>query len=109
MSKTYTPRKGLRLPTQCTFLYFWEGALMQGSLWDVSETGWRATMDQPLPAGTETTAYLALPDDSDSKYLIVDSATLRWSDGTMTGWKVERLDEAARERLQQYMDFDTAG
>ena len=107
MSKTYTVRKGARIPIQATFMYFWDGALTQGKVWDLSETGWRATMDQPLPAGTETTAYLALPDEGDPKYMTVDSATLCWSDGRMAGWKVERLDETASERLQQYLDFET--
>lgn len=107
MAKTYTLRKGPRIPTQCTFLYFLNGALAQEKIWDLSETVWRATMDQPLPAGSETTVYLALPDERDSKYMTVDSATLCWSDGKTAGWKVERIDEPTRERLHQYLDFDT--
>lgn len=107
MAKTYTVRKGSRVSAQCTFLYFWDGALAQGKVWDLSESGWRATMDQPLPAGSETTAYLALPDEGDVKYMTVNSATLCWSDGKMAGWKVEWLDEAARDRLREYLDCDT--
>lgn len=106
MTKTYTLRRSPRLSTQCTFLYFWNGNLAQGKVWDVSDTGWRATMEQALPAGSETTAYLALPDGDNSEYLVVESATLCWSAGKTAGWKVERLDKAARERLQQYVGVD---
>ena len=104
MVKTYSVRNTTRVPTQCTFLYFWNGTLEQGKVWDLSETGWRTSMKHPLPAGSETTVYLALPDHDVYKYMIVNMATVCWSDGNMAGWKVSHMDEAAKDRLDQFVN-----
>lgn len=104
MVKTYSIRRATRVPTQCTFLYFWNGTLEQGKVWDLSETGWRTSMKHPLPAGSETTVYLALPDDNVYKYMIVNMATVCWSDGKTAGWKVSHIDEGAKSRLDQFLN-----
>lgn len=104
MVKTYSVRNAGRVPTQCTFLYFWNGTLEQGKVWDLSETGWRASVKQPLPPGSETTVYLALPDRGAYKYMIVNMATVCWSEGNTAGWKVSHIDGEAQNRLDQYLD-----
>lgn len=104
MVKTYSVRSADRVPTQCTFLYFWNGTLEQGKVWDLSETGWRTSTKHPLPPGTETTVYLALPDREVYKYMIVNMATVCWSDGQTAGWKVAHMDETAKSRLDQFLN-----
>lgn len=103
MSKAYTIRNASRIPTQCTFLYFWNGALEQGKVWDVSETGWRASLKHPITPGEETTAYLAIPDGEVYKYMIVDRATVCWSDGGTAGWRVSNIEPAAKDRLERFL------
>ncbi|MCC6141616.1 MAG: hypothetical protein IT389_13480 [Nitrospira sp.] len=104
MVKTYSVRNADRRSTHCAFLYFWNGTLQQGKVWDLSETGWRASVKHPLPAGSEMTVYLALPDRNAYKYMIVNMAAVCWSDGHTTGWKVSHIDEAAKSRLDQFLN-----
>lgn len=105
MVKPYAVRNAGRIPTRCTFLYFWNGVLEQGTVWDVSETGWRTSTKRSLPPGSETTVYLALPDQEVYKYMIVDMAKVCWSDGRTAGWNVSTIEEGARERLDRYLNI----
>lgn len=104
MNKAYEVRKGLRAPIQCTFCYFHDGTLAKGTIWDLSETGWRATGERPVPSGTETTVYVTLPDDGESKNILVDGAVVRWAEGRDAGWEITRIDDASRARLSQFLE-----
>ena len=103
MAKAYKTRKGSRRSVRCDFMYFWNGILDRGTVWDVSESGWRATGPTPIPIGSETTAYLALPNTGDSKYLLVERAQVCWTDGTTVGWKIMDIDPEMHDRLVRYM------
>lgn len=103
--KTYRLRNGSRRSVRCEFLYFWNGALDKGMVWDVSETGWRATSSTSIPIGSETTAYLALPaaEASESKYVLIDRARVCWTDGSTIGWTITHIAPDAQERLERYV------
>jgi hypothetical protein len=73
-------------------------------IWDLSETGWRATGDHPVAAGTETTVYLTLPDDGESRNILVDAAVVRWFEGRDSGWEITRMDEEGRVRLNHFLE-----
>ena len=51
--------------------------------------------------------YLQLPDDGDSKYVMVDSAIVRWANGKDAGWSIQKMDTAARARLMRFLEQDT--
>ena len=102
--KTYEVRKGLRTSVHCQFCYFGDGTLSYGSIWDLSETGWRATGDHALPAGTETTVTITLSDGMKSHNILIDGAIVRWSRGRDMGWEITRMDDVTRAQL---MDFVT--
>lgn len=104
MEKPYAIRKKLRAPVHCPFSYFCDGTLAKGMIWDLSETGWRATGEHPVTPGTEMTVYLTLPDNGESRNILVDAAVVRWSEGRDSGWKITRMDEEARARLGQFLE-----
>ena len=104
MTKTYAVRKGPRFPVHCPFCYFCDGTLAKGTIWDLSATGWRATGEQPVKAGSETTVYFTLPDGDESRTVLVDAAVVRWSEGRDAGWEITRIDKEARARLDQFLE-----
>ena len=103
MAKSYIPRKKSRASVHCPFSYFYDGTLAKGTIWDLSETGWRATGELPVAAGSELTVYLTLPNSGKSKNLVVDAAVVRWSEGRDAGWEIIRIDEEARARLDYFL------
>ena len=64
----------------------------KGQLWDLSASGWRATGDHPVAPGMSMPVYLELADDGESKYLLIDSAIVRWSNGRDAGWEIRTID-----------------
>jgi hypothetical protein len=102
--KTYAVRKKLRTPVQCQFCYFGIGTLVNGTVWDLSDTGWRATGQHPVVVGTETTVYITLQNGSQSYNVLIDAAIVRWSDGRAAGWEIVRIDEANRARLTDFVE-----
>ncbi len=106
MMKTYTVRKASRASVQCQFCYLGDGILAHGTIWDLSETGWRATGTHPVAVGTEFTVTITIKDGKQSRNILIDEAIVRWSEGRHTGWEITKMDPAAREDLQEYlMDF----
>ena len=102
--KTYAVRKKLRTPVHFQFCYFSDGTLANGVVWDLSETGWRATGEHPVAIGTETTVYLTLCDGKRSDNILIETAIVRWSKGRDAGWEITRMDEASRARLTDFVE-----
>ena len=102
MMRTYAVRNALRASVHCRFCYFGDGTLAHGIIWDLSETGWRATGAHPIPAGTETTVTITLSNGKQSRNIMIDQAVVRWSRGANTGWEITKMDETDRAYL---MDF----
>ena len=104
LMKTYAVRKKLRTPVQCQFCYFGNGTLTNGIVWDLSDTGWRATGQHPVTVGTETTVYITLQNGKQSYNVLIDAAIVRWSDGREAGWEIVRMDQANRARLTDFVE-----
>ena len=104
MAITYVVRAGHRISIHCLILYHDENFHGKGQLWDLSESGWRATGDHPVTPGMSMPVYLELDDDGESKYLLIDSAIVRWSNGRDAGWEVRKIGATPRARLIRFLD-----
>jgi len=104
MDKHFHIRQGLRSELRCSFSYHGEGRLEEGTVWDLSESGWRATGHDGLAPGTEMTVYVALPGKEGSKYLTIDAAVVRWANGKEAGWEITKINAASRAHIQDFLD-----
>jgi hypothetical protein len=104
VSKNYAVRAGQRISIRCPFLYHGEGFHGKGQLWNLSTFGWRATGDHPVTPGMSMPVYLELADDGESKYLLIDSAIVRWSNGRDAGWEIRKIGATSRARLIRFLD-----
>lgn len=101
--KQYAMRNTVRTPVQCEFSCFADGAVINGRVWDLSATGWRATMDRPVPIGLEKSVFMTLRDGNACLPIFIDSAIVRWSEGRHTGWEITRIDDGTIARLTEFM------
>jgi hypothetical protein len=105
VTKKYAVRAAHRISTRHPFLYHGEGFHGKGRLWDLSVAGWRATGDPPVTQGMMMPVYIELPpDEGESKYLLIDSAIVRWSSGHDAGWEIQTISETSRDRLNRFLD-----
>src|SRR5712692_7195436 len=104
MARTYVVRAGQRISIHCPFLYHGENFHGKGHLWDLSASGWRATGDRPVTPGMSMPVYLELADGGKSKYLLIDSAIVRWSKGRDAGWEIQAIDTTSLARLNRFLD-----
>lgn len=104
MNKNFHIRQGLRVGLRCAFTYNGDGRLEEGTVWDLSESGWRATGHDGLLPGTEMSVYVALPDKGSTKYLVIDSAVVRWASGKEAGWEITKINAASRAHIQDFLD-----
>ncbi len=101
--KTYSVRKALRFPVQCQFVCFTDGAAINGIIWDLSVTGWRGTVDRPIPIGRGKSVLMTLRDVNGCHPVFIDSAIVRWSEGRHTGWEITHIDDSTHTRLTEFM------
>jgi len=104
MNKTFHIRHGLRIALHCSFMYNGEGLVGEGSLWELSESGWRATGHDRLTPGTEMSVYLALPDKGASRYVPIDAAIVRWSNEKEAGWEITKINADSRARIKDFLE-----
>jgi hypothetical protein len=53
----------------------------------------------------EMPVYIELPSDTgESKYLLIDSAIVRWSSGRDAGWEIQTMSDTSRARLNRFLD-----
>lgn len=102
--KTYAVRKAARASVHCQFCYFGDGTLAHGTIWDLSETGWRATGTHPVAVGTETTVTITIKEGTHSHNILIDGAIARWSNGRHTGWEIIKIDPAAQKYLMDFIE-----
>ena len=103
--KTYAVRKKLRVPIRCQFHYFCDGTVANGMIWDISETGWRATGERPIPVGIETSVHLTLSVGTQSCHIVIDGAIIRWTKGRDAGWEITKIEETARQQLIDFVGY----
>ncbi|MBK9307917.1 MAG: PilZ domain-containing protein [Nitrospira sp.] len=102
--KAYAVRKEGRFSVECQFYCFTEDQLINGKVRDLSPTGWRVTLDRPLPVGVEQTVFITLRDESGYYHALIESAMVRWADGFETGWEITRIDELDSTRLIEFLE-----
>ncbi len=108
MTKIYRPRKKSRTPVHYLCYYFYDGTLVKGTIWEISETGWRATGERPVAVGLELAVCLTLPGTGKSKNILVDAAVVRWSEELDAGWEITHIDEEAWTRLEYFLENHNA-
>lgn len=105
MAKNYAVRAGQRISTRYPFVYQGPGFHGKGHLWDLSVSGWRATGDHPVTQGMVMPVYIELPSGKgESKYLLIESAIVRWSSGRDAGWEIQTISDTSRARLNRFLD-----
>ena len=105
MAKSYAVRAGQRISTRHPFVYHGPGFHGKGHLWDLSVSGWRATGDHPVTQGMVMPVYIELPPGKgESKYLLIESAIVRWSSGRDAGWEIQTISDTSRARLNRFLD-----
>jgi hypothetical protein len=102
--KTYAVRTALRTPVQCQVSCFADGAVINGIVWDLSTTGWRATMDRPVPLGLEKSVFMTLRNGKDCHPIFLDAAIVRWTTGCDAGWEIMGIDELTQTRLTDFLE-----
>ena len=70
--KRYTVRKELRTPVHCQFYCFSDAGLISGIVRDLSASGWRVTVDRPVPVNLQTHVSIDLHDGHDCHPLFID-------------------------------------
>ena len=105
MAKPYAVREGQRISVRYPFLYHGEGFHGKGQLWELSASGWRSTGDHPVTQGMVMPVDIELPNrKGKSKYLLIKSAIVRWSNGCDAGWEIQTMDKASRARLTRFLN-----
>ena len=102
--KTYAVRKKLRTPVHCQFYCVTDDMLIDGIVWDLSETGSRVTVERPIPVGLEKPIFITLQEGKDYHHLLVHSAIVRWTDGCEAGWEFLQIDELGHTRLTDFLE-----
>lgn len=101
--KQYAIRNTVRTRVQCQCSCFADGRVIDGSVWDLSATGWRASLDRPVPIGLEKSVLVTLRDGNGCLPIFIDSAIVRWSEGRHTGWEITGIDDSTHARLTEFM------
>lgn len=101
--KTYTVRKEVRTSVHCQLSCFADGAVINGVVRDLSATGWRASMDRPIPIGLEQSVFMTLRNGKDCYPVFIDSAIVRWAEGHEAACEITRIDELTRTRLTAFL------
>jgi hypothetical protein len=60
----------------------------QGTVWDLSRNGWRASGSHPVSVGLE---------------MAVDQAVVRWVDGFTFGLEILDIDDSRQARLENFL------
>lgn len=102
--KTFTIRTELRTRVHCPVSCFSTGAVINGMVWDLSATGWRATVARPVPVGLEKSVFMTLRDGNNGYPIFIDAVIVRWTDGCEAAWEITRADELTRTRLTDFLE-----
>lgn len=101
--KIYTLRKESRTPIQCRFYCVTDDAMIEGMVWDLSETGVRVTVERSLPVGVEKPIFITLQEEGNCHHLLIPSAVVRWENGHQAGWEFGQMDELDRAHLTHFL------
>ena len=89
-----------RFPVQCSVTYNAGPFLGQGTVWNLSCTGWRLSGDLPMRPGETLSLTVTLPNE---QRIAVPEAVVRWSKGQEFAVENVAIEPDTRTRLQHYV------
>lgn len=101
ISTRFILRTYRRFPIYCPFYYHGDGFVGQGTVWNLSSSGWRASGDQPVLPGMNLALRLFLPDQV--RAVEVECATVQWLRGQEFGLQIVTIQPDAEARLHRYI------
>lgn len=96
----FTLRLYQRFPVQCTVTYragLFQG---QGTVWNLSCTGWRLSGNLPMRPGETLSLAVTLPNDQGIE---IPEAVVRWSRGQEFAVEILVIERHTHARLQHYV------
>ena len=96
----FTIRPCRRFPVQCAVTYDAGPFQGQGTIWNLSYTGWRLSGDLPMRPGETISLTVTLPNEQRIK---VPEAVVRWSRGQEFAVENLAIDSHTHARLQHYV------
>jgi PilZ domain len=89
-----------RFSVQCPVTYHTGPFQGQGTIWNLSCTGWRLSGDLPLRPGETLSLTVTLPND---QRIEVPEAVVRWSRGQEFAVENASIEPHTQARLQHYV------
>jgi hypothetical protein len=89
-----------RFPVQCSVTYNAGPFQGQGTVWNLSSTGWRLSGDLPMRPGETLSLTITLPNE---QRIEVPEAVVRWSRGEEFAVENLAIKQHTRAQLQHYV------
>ena len=89
-----------RFPVQCAVTYSAGSFQGQGTVWNLSCSGWRLSGDLPMRPGETVSLTVTLPNE---QRIVVSEAVVRWSRGQEFAVETVRVEPHAQARLWHYV------
>jgi PilZ domain len=96
----FSIRPDRRFPVQCAVPYNAGPFQGQGTIWNLSCTGWRLSGDLPMRPGETISLTVPLPNE---QRIEVTEAVVRWSRGQEFAVENLLIQSHTRARLQHYV------
>jgi hypothetical protein len=93
-------RPSRRFPVQCSVTYKAGPFQGQGTIWNLSCTGWRLSGDLPMRPGETLSLTVTLPNE---QWIEVPQAMVRWSRGQEFAVENSSIEQHTQARLQHYV------
>ena len=97
----FSVRPYRRFPVQCSVTYNAGPFQGQGTVWNLSCTGWRLSGDLPMRPGETLSLTVTLPNE---QRIVVPEAVVRWSRGQEFAVENLAIKPHTRARLQHYVN-----
>jgi hypothetical protein len=89
-----------RFPVQCAVIYHAGSSQGQGTVWNLSSSGWRLSGDLPMRPGETLSLTVMLPN---KQRIEVPEAVVRWSRDQEFGVENVVIQSHTQARLQHYV------
>jgi hypothetical protein len=89
-----------RFPVQCVVTYNAGPFQGQGTIWNLSCTGWRLSGDLPMQPGESLSLTATLPNE---QRIEIPEAVVRWSRGSEFAVENVTIETHTRAQLQHYV------
>ena len=96
----FSIRPSRRSPVQCSVTYNAGPFQDQGTVWNLSCTGWRLSGDLPMRPGETLSLTVTLPNE---QCIEIPEAVVRWSRGQEFAVENLAIKPHTRTRLQHYV------